>query len=319
LAKARQALRYVSTHDGAAALAERCALAVSETARRRAQTLFRSLETRRGALVVLAEAARVVEGSRASPVLLQERTHLELLAADRSLDGLVYVPNLGELNPSPFLISVYEVTNQEFQAFVAAGGYADADLFDPEARPLLTTFRDRTPGEKGSPGPRTWQRGSFGDPGNAQRPVRGVTYFEARAYARWLSQSSGARWRLPTAQEWTIAAGWDPETYRIQTYPWGDTFANGNLFFGNAPEPAGQNLTDSSPLGVMDAGGSVAEWVIGEGGIAAIKGAHFASDARVGKHQAQVENTGSPGTTPPLALTSLLGFRLVRELEVKGK
>ncbi len=319
LARARHALRYVHDHEGAAALAERCAQSVSDTARRRAQLLFSTVGTRREALAVLAEAARVVEGSQAVTVLLQERAHLELLTLDRSLDGLVYVPNLGDLNPSPFLIGANEVTNQEFLAFVNTGGYADPMLFDAEARPHLPEFHDQTPGEKGRPGPRTWQRGGFGDPGNATRPVRGVTFYEARAYARWLSRRSGARWRLPTAHEWTLAAGWDPATGRTRVYPWGDDFSAGNLVFSGAPGPAGQNTTDRSPLGLLGAGGSVAEWVVSDGETAAIKGAHFASDPRVARHLARVENTGTPGPIPPPALTSLLGFRLVRELEVKGK
>lgn len=44
-------------------------------------------------------------------------------------------------------------------------------------------------------------------PGKPDHPVTGVNYEDATAYARWLSARTGERWRLPTDQEWALAAG----------------------------------------------------------------------------------------------------------------
>lgn len=53
---------------------------------------------------------------------------------------------------------------------------------------------------------------------SAQRPVIHVSWHEAQAYTRWLSQQTGARYRLPTEAEWEYAARGGSESY----YWWGD-------------------------------------------------------------------------------------------------
>jgi formylglycine-generating enzyme required for sulfatase activity len=54
------------------------------------------------------------------------------------------------------------------------------------------------------------------------QPVVGINWFEARAYCSWLSAQTGETWRLPTENEWEVAARLDaPEAWR---YPWGPDF-----------------------------------------------------------------------------------------------
>lgn len=45
------------------------------------------------------------------------------------------------------------------------------------------------------------------DPQDGALPVAGTNYDDAVAYAKWLSATSGVRWRLPTDREWALAAG----------------------------------------------------------------------------------------------------------------
>ncbi len=72
----------------------------------------------------------------------------------------------------PFAIGKYEVTFDEYDRFAAATG--------------------REP-----PDDRGWGRG--------KRPVINVSWEDAVAYAEWLSEQTGKRYRLPTEAEWEYA------------------------------------------------------------------------------------------------------------------
>jgi iron(II)-dependent oxidoreductase len=212
-----------------------------------------------------------------------------------------------------------EVTNAAFKRFVDAKGYERLELWDEAARPLIATFRDGCPGGTCSHrGPRSWTDGGFGDQANAERPVRGVTVHEARAFARWRSLEAKAHLRLPTDPEWQVAAGWDPATGRLRAFPWGDEWLPGALALGaDLPRPVGTTPGDASALGLADAGGNVVEWVERVNGSPGTKGASFACDEEAARHFALVRNTGSPGARPPQELLVWIGFRLVREVEDK--
>ncbi len=101
----------------------------------------------------------------------------------------------------------------------ATGGRADEA---PPHRVTLTGFAlGRHPvtnaeytgflGEGRAEKPPWWGRPGFGDP---EQPVVGVTWFDAVAYVAWLSERTGATYRLPTEAEWERAASaeaaWPP-------------------------------------------------------------------------------------------------------------
>src|SRR4029453_19213298 len=97
----------------------------------------------------------------------------------------------------PFLLARHTVTHKQFQKFLDAGGYEDLNLWPKDLWPHLIEFRDLT----GEVGPRYWKN-SRHHRRLANHPVVGICYYEAAAYARW------AGLRLPTEEEWQMAASW---------------------------------------------------------------------------------------------------------------
>jgi formylglycine-generating enzyme required for sulfatase activity len=157
-----------------------------------------------------------------------------------------------------FYIDRNEVTNAQFHAFVAAGGYRDArywpDTMYIGARPVLReaalhSFVDKT----GLPGPRLWSGAKFPD-GKGDHPVVGVSWYEATAYAQW------ARKRLPSQDEWwraALGAGEAP-------FPWGQDGATVDVranFGLDGTKAVGSYPAGVSPYGCYDMAGNVREWL----------------------------------------------------------
>jgi formylglycine-generating enzyme required for sulfatase activity len=93
-------------------------------------------------------------------------------------------------------------------------------------------------------------------PGDADHPVRGVTWEQAVAYCGWLHK------RLPNEGEWE-AAGRGPGV-EPRLYPWGnDPTAEGQAL--RLPDQdtyaVGTQSFNKSPLGVFDMVGNIWEWV----------------------------------------------------------
>jgi formylglycine-generating enzyme required for sulfatase activity len=143
----------------------------------------------------------------------------------------------------PFALGRTEVTFAEWDACVAAGG--------------CNGFR---PDDHG------WGRGG--------RPVIGVSWEDATAYARWLSEKTGRRYRLPSEAEWEYAArGGDRSLSAAaagsagSAFWWGDAPGRGRAncagcgspFDGKETAPA--DAFEASPLGLYNMHGNAAEWV----------------------------------------------------------
>jgi ergothioneine biosynthesis protein EgtB len=106
----------------------------------------------------------------------------------------------------PFAIAGRLVTNAEFAAFIADGGYGRADLWMSEGWALVQ--------QRGWRAPRYWRDdGEFTLAGWRRRdpdaPVRHLSWFEADAYARW----AGAR--LPSEAEWERLAPQLPDGFGV--------------------------------------------------------------------------------------------------------
>ncbi len=108
-----------------------------------------------------------------------------------------------------FYMGAHEVTVGQFRQFVEASGFVPESIkdgtgaygyrvdYDPSKTARGDAFEGRDP------------RYSWLNPGFAQtdtHPVVNITYADALAFAAWLSQREGHRYRLPTEAEWEYAA-----------------------------------------------------------------------------------------------------------------
>jgi formylglycine-generating enzyme required for sulfatase activity len=146
-----------------------------------------------------------------------------------------------EKRTNSFYIGQYPVTNFEYKKFVD-----DADHKPPEH----------------------W-KDNFYPVGTGNHPVVHVTWHDSLAFCQWLSQKTGAEYRLPTEIEWEKASRGDDG----RIYPWGDEFqkerCNGFGIVGST-SAVGLFADGKSPFGLDDCSGNVWEWtssVFEQGGL----------------------------------------------------
>ncbi|MGH7845616.1 MAG: formylglycine-generating enzyme family protein, partial [Candidatus Binatia bacterium] len=132
--------------------------------------------------------------------------------------------------PSRIAVSRYEVTFDQYDDFAKATG---RDL----------------PDDEGS--------------GRGRRPVVRISWDDAVAYAKWLSQQTGKNYRLPSEAEWEYAARAGTQT----TYWWGNEIKQGlancigcgSRWDNQRSAPVGS--FKSNPFSLYDTAGNVSEWV----------------------------------------------------------
>jgi formylglycine-generating enzyme required for sulfatase activity len=96
--------------------------------------------------------------------------------------------------------------------------------------------------------------------GRKNRPVINVSWDDADAYCKWLSQKTGLKFELPTEAQWEKAARGNDQ----RKYPWGSqepykNLANFSFNIGKTT-PVGSYLSGASPYGLLDMAGNIWEW-----------------------------------------------------------
>ena len=100
-----------------------------------------------------------------------------------------------------FALATRPVTNQEWLAFIADGGYERPELWLPEGWQHASSLGWRAPAYWHGDGHSRLQTSLTGTaPLDRYAPVCHISWFEADAYARWAGK------RLPTEAEWEVAA-----------------------------------------------------------------------------------------------------------------
>lgn len=147
----------------------------------------------------------------------------------------------GTFNVAAFFISKYPVTYKQYRAFLeVTDGYHDSrwwtDLqHEPEYDEQFRKIDNH--------------------------PAENVSWYDAMAFCRWLSDKRGVEIRLPTEWEWQQAAtGGDPNN----EYPWGKTFDSlrCNIYESGLGRTTAVGLYPDgrSPVGTLDMSGNVWEW-----------------------------------------------------------
>lgn len=128
---------------------------------------------------------------------------------------------------APFAVGVFEITFNEWEACVAAGGCGGM-----------------------SPDDEGWGRG--------RRPVIKVSWDDANAYVAWLRETTGEPYRLLSEAEWEYACRGGTST----AYAFGDEITSTDANFGSQVGSTTEVGTyPPNPWGLADCHGNVFEWV----------------------------------------------------------
>lgn len=108
----------------------------------------------------------------------------------------------------PFYMGQHEVTIGQFKRFLSASGYVPESLADGTGGYGYNPHHDPAKSARGDAFEGRNPQYSWQNPGFAQtddHPVLNVTWNDAVALARWLSETEGRHYRLPTEAEWEYA------------------------------------------------------------------------------------------------------------------
>lgn len=141
------------------------------------------------------------------------------------LDEYLPVPETVSIPNRSYKMGKYPVTFEEYDAFCEMTG-------------------------REKPDDRGW--------GRSRRPVINVSWYDAKAYVTWLSETAGEKYRLPTEDEWEHACRAETTT----RYSWGDKDPTPDQAnFGCVVNKTTEVGTyPPNPWGLYDMHGNVWEW-----------------------------------------------------------
>lgn len=153
-----------------------------------------------------------------------------------------------------FAIGRFEVSVAEYKACVAAGGCRPPEWLEPGGQHNVET------------GVSGYYRNYGSNVTGDRQPVVGVSYDDAVAYARWLTEKTGKPYRLLSEAEWEYAARAGTTT----AYWWGNEVRHLGKEMANcqgcgsewdSKGPAPVDAFQPNPWGLYNVHGNVWEWV----------------------------------------------------------
>ena len=236
--------------------------------------------------------------------------------------GMKFVP----VKDTKVLFCIHETRRQDYAAYAAAVTGVDAAWKNQEMNGILIGAED-------------------------DHPVAGVNWDQAQQFCAWLSQKEGRTYRLPTDEEWSLAAGLGGTEKRSQDttpemlnmkeqtiFPWGGDFPpktrdKAGNFADTAwkekfpTEPSLEDYSDGfattapvmsfkpNKLGLYDLGGNVTEWVAdlfsNDPKLRVIRGSSFGFSTR----GSLLSSFRAPANfTAPATSNRTRGFRVVVEI-----
>ena len=165
--------------------------------------------------------------------------------------------NFEDIKLSSFSIGINEVSNKDFQEFVDAGGYENPSYWDfpiqigkkiYDFNSSIKLFTDRY----NRLGPANWSYGKYPS-GLGNQPVTGISWFEARAFAKFKNLN------LPNIFQWTYASGIPENALTVD-----QSVTNESNYDSSQLRDVDNN--EGSYNGLNNIGGNVKEWVLNPNG-----------------------------------------------------
>ena len=207
----------------------------------------------------------------------------------------------------PFAIGRHLVTVREYARFLdhlAARDPALAQKHVPSLRGMPCWLPEKD-GHYRAP----YVDANDGDTVDAELPITMLAVDDAVAYAAWAARETGLALRLPTSEEWEVAARGGLE----RAYVWGDGFDPTLCWMRESPgpmrpHPVGTAPFDRSVFGVLDMAGNVREATSSR----VLRAGHVMSVVRGGAWQSPPDQCriGRRAFTFPDRQEVTVGFRL---------
>ena len=200
--------------------------------------------------------------------------------------------------PKPIAMSSTPITTAQFKQFTDQTSYqTDAEL----KRVCVAVDNGSIEPKAGN----NWRQPGFEQ--SASSPAVCISRNDAQAFINWLSKTTGHTYRLPSENEWEVAARAGSEN----NYWWGNEFKtnaantgwSGTSWSNNSTSPVKSFAANS--FGLYDMVGNVWEWTSASQGIAKGGAWSFSPQKAIASERLYIA---------PSTAANFIGFRVVREL-----
>ena len=194
-----------------------------------------------------------------SPVYIPPLVRLEGGTFQMGSNGVEAQENEKPVHPvniNSFFLSKYEITVKEFSLFIGETKYVTTS----DTLGFSWIYKDKQ-WIKGNHV--NWTNDIYGNliqVGDMDMPVIHISWVDATSYCKWLSKTTGAKFRLPTEAEWEFAARGGNNSNRYM-FSGSNTLTEVGWFEGNSKANVSKvGKKQANEQGLYDMSGNVMEW-----------------------------------------------------------